>query len=376
MKIALLLPRSVIYPSISFDIMDGLKSSLKKMGDDGKHEIVTASIGVGSNDKEIYSSCEQLLFNDADIVIGYINPDTAEFIQPLFESSRKLLIVLDSGYHFQNFEKKLSNVFFISLESSLCSRVIVRKAIEEGQYKFAFTCSFYDAGYRSPYAFSTAIEDKGGSIHYNHVTALKKVDFNLAPLEEFLEKNDNISLVASFCGDMAEDFFRESSKLKNISSSKIYASGFTAEESWLNKISYPGYTWSCAIPWSANLTNEANQEFVTIMKNIHEQKANIFSLLGWEAGLFISISNGQSLDNITIDSPRGKVRINPNTGSSEAIVYYATVVKNEATGNCILENITEVTDLEEERERLNYHILALQNTTNNSWFNSYACLDS
>ncbi|MFB9075863.1 hypothetical protein ACFFWB_00350 [Flavobacterium procerum] len=346
------------------------------MGHEEKHEIVTASIGLGSDNKEIYSCSEQLLFSNTDIIIAYINPDTAEFIQPLFESSGKLLIVLDSGYHFQNFEKKIPNVYFISLQNGLCSRLIVRKAIEEGNQDFAFTCSFYDAGYRPPYTFSTAIEDNGGSLHYNHVTSLKRVDFNLDPLEEFLEQNDNVSLLASFCGDMTEDFFRESSKLKNIASRKTYASGFTAEESWLSKIAYPGYNWSCAIPWSVNLKTNENEEFVTVMKNIREQKANFFSLLGWEAGLFIANSNGQSLDQVTIDSPRGKVYFNPNTGFSEAPVYYATVTKNEENGNCILENITEVTDLDEERSRLYQHVLAIQNTPANSWLNSYACLDS
>ena len=376
MKIALLLPRSVIYPSMSFDIMDGLKSSLKKMGHGEKHEIVTASIGLGSDNKEIYSCSEQLLFNNTDIIIGYINPDTAEFIQPLFASSGKLLIVLDSGYHFQNFEKKLPNVYFISLENSLCSRLIVRKAIEEGQQNFAFTCSFYDAGYRPSYTYATAVEDKGASLRYNHITALKREDFNLGPLEEFLEQNDNVSLLASFCGDMTEDFFRESAKLKNIASSKTYGSGFTAEESWLNKIAYPGYNWSCSIPWSANLKNKENEEFVSVMNSIREQKANVFSLLGWEAGLFITQSNGQSLDNITIDSPRGKIHFNPETGFSKAPVYYATVAKNEQNGNCLLENITEIKELEEERSRLYQHILAIQNTPVNSWLNSYACLDS
>ncbi|KAF2082459.1 type 1 periplasmic-binding domain-containing protein [Flavobacterium sharifuzzamanii] len=376
MKIALLLPRSVIYPSMSFDIVDGLKSSLKKMGQDEKHEILTASIGVGSNNKEIYSCSEQLLLNNVDIIIAYINPEAAEYIQPLFESSGKLLIVLDSGYHFQNFEKKISNVNFISLQGSLCSRVIVNKAIEDGQNDFAITCSFYDAGYRPSYSFATAIEDKGARISYNHVTALQKSDFNLGPLEEFLENNNDTSILASFCGDMAEDFFKGSAKLKNIASCKTYGSGFTAEELWMGKIPYPGYDWSCAIPWSTNINSEENEVFKTALNGIKEQKANVFSLLGWEAALFIINSNGQTLDNITIDSPRGKVYMNPNTGFSEAPIYYATVTKNEETGNCILTDIIEVTNLEEERNRLHYHILALQNTTTNSWFNSYACLDS
>jgi len=376
MKIALLLTRSVIYPSMSFDILDGFKSALKKKGIDEKHEIVTASIGVGGNNKEIHECCEQLLLNGTDVIIAYINPMTAEFIQPLFESSDKLLIVLDSGYHFQNLDKKLSNVYFISLEGTLCTRAIVRKAAEEGQNNFAFTCSFYDAGYKSPYSISTAIADNGGMISYNHVTPLQRADFSLQPLEEFLEKNQDVSIVTSFCGDMAEDFFRESAKLKNIASRKTYGSGFTAEEFWMNKIPYPGYNWSCAIPWSANTSNKENEDFVSTMKNIKEQKANIFSLLGWEAALFIEALKGLSLDGIAIDSPRGEVYMNPDTRSSEAPVYYATVTKNEETGNCQLENVVAAANIKEERERLHYHIAAIQNETINSWFNSYACLES
>jgi len=376
MKIALLLPRSVIYPSMSFDIMDGFKYSLKKMGQDDKHEIVTASIGVGANNKDIYSCSEQLLLNGVDIIIAYINPEAAAYIHPLFESSSKLLIVLDSGYHFQNVEKKLSHVCFISLQGNLCSRAIVNKAIEDGQNNFAITCSFYDAGYRPSYSFATAIEDKGAQIIYNHITALQKSDFNLGPLEQFLENNNNTTILASFCGDMAEDFFRESSKLKNLASSKTYGSGFTAEEIWMSKIPYPGYDWSCAIPWSTNIISKENEVFNTTLNGIKMHKANVFSLLGWEAALFIVNSNGLSLDNITIDSPRGRVYMNPDTGFSEAPIYYAIVAKNEETENCILTNIAEVPNLEEERNRLYHHILALQNSTTNSWFNSYACLDS
>lgn len=376
MKIALLLTRSVIYPSMSFDIMDGFKTSLKKLGLDEDHEIVSANIGVAGKNEEIYVCCEQLLLNDTDIVVAYINPLTAQFIHPLFENSGKLLIVLDSGYHFPAFQEKLSNAHFISLEGNLCSRAIVKKAVEEGQKNFAFTCSFYDAGYRPPYTFSTAAEDKGAIICYNHVTPLQRADFSLEPLAEYLEQNKDVALLTSFCGDMAEDFFREAAKFDSITSGKTYGSGFTAEELWLGKIPYPQYDWSCAVPWSLNLSTEENKDFVTMMEYIRPKKANLFSLLGWEAALFIGASNGKSLDNITINSPRGKVYMNPDTGFSEASIYYATVSKNDAIGNCLLTNLIPVENEGQERDRLQHHILAVQNESANSWFNAYACLES
>jgi branched-chain amino acid transport system substrate-binding protein len=175
---------------------------------------------------------------------------------------------------------------------------------------------------------------------------------------------------------MAEDFFTEAKNFESISSAKTYGSGFTAEELWLSKIPYPGYDWSCSVPWSSKIESEENTEFVNAMESIRANKANVFSLLGWEAALFISIMNKNSLDGLIINSPRGSVFMNPNAGFSEAPVYYASVTKNGETGNCRLDTLTEVVNLDQERESLQHNINAIKDTLTNSWLNAYACLDS
>jgi branched-chain amino acid transport system substrate-binding protein len=373
MKIALLLPRSVIYPSISFDIMDGFKQSLKKLGLEGYHEIVSSGIGVAAKHEEIYERCEQFLLEGADVVIGYINPLAAEFVHPLFESSDKTLLVLDSGYHFPAFQGKLSHTYFISLQGSLCTRVIVQQAIEHGYKNFAFTCSFYDAGYRTSYIYSKAVEEKGGTIGFNHITSLRRADFTLSPLTDYLQHEKETAVLISFCGDMAEDFFSSSNEIKENHS--IYGAAFTSEELWLKKIAYPGRDWNSAVPWSQNLKIPQNEIFVEILNKNKEGKANLFSLLGWEAALFIGMENVE-FDNISIDSPRGKVFMNPENRFTEAPVYYATVTKDEVTGNCILENVRMASATEEERESLKINIEAMQNVEANTWLNAYACLES
>lgn len=376
MKIGLLLPRSVIYPSMAFDIVDGFKAALKKNGIEDHHQIVSTSIGVAGKNEEIYARSEQLLLDGADVIVGYMNPSSAEFIQPLFRSSGKLLLVLDSGYHFPAFEGSLPNVYFISLEGNLCCRAIVHKAVEKGDQNFAFTCSLYDAGYRPSYTYSAAAEEKGAIVNFNHVTSLKRSDFNLEPLAKYLDNNTDSAIFASFCGDMAEDFFKEATKLNLISSSRTYGSGFTAEEGWLNKIPYPGNDWDCAVPWSIAIDSPKNREFVAIMENIMEHKANIFSLLGWEAALFIEKAGQGTFEEITIDSPRGKVHMNPENNFTEAPVYYATVTKNDDSGNCLLNHLETVNNLTEERNNLKDNINFIKNTAANSWLNAYACLDS
>ncbi|WP_294247731.1 hypothetical protein [uncultured Chryseobacterium sp.] len=353
--------------------MDGFKQSLKQMGLEGYHEIVSAGIGVAAKNEEIYAHCEQFLLDGTDIIIGYMNPLSAEFIHPLFEASGKTLIVLDSGYQFPVFSEKLSNAWFISLQGSLCTRVITQKAIEDGFRDFAFTCSFYDAGYRPCYVYAAAAEEKGGAIVFNHITPLKRSEFTLQPLTEFLENKRKTAVLATFCGDMAEDFFAGSSDTAGYGN--VYGTGFTAEETWLGKIPYPGYEWSTAIAWSRNLETPENEIFVQIMDGLKQGKANLFSLLGWEAAQLIGLEN-TAFDGMSVRSPRGKVYMDPESGFSEAEVYYATVSKDDNTGNCLLKDIHTASVTGTEREGLKKNIEHVRTIQANTWFNAYACLES
>ena len=373
MKIALLLPKSVIYPSISFDIMDGFKQSLKKIGLEGHHEIVSTNIGVGARNNEVYERCEQFLLDGADVIIAYINPQIAEFIHSLFVESGKTLLVLDSGYHFPNFRDKLSNAYFISLQGGLCAKVIVDKAIKDGFKKFAFTCSFYDAGYRPSFVIPSTVKEKGGEIVLNHVTQLRREDFTLDPLVNYIKENQEVAILSTFCGDMAEDFFRG---LKDFNGNySLYGGGFLSDEVWLSKIPYTGRDWSSTVAWSRELETKENQEFLAVMNVSKPDKANLFSLLAWEAALFIAFDK-TDFDDISIISPRGKVWMNPETRFTEAPIYYATVCKDEVSGNCKLKNLQESSETENERRNLELNIEYIRNNEANTWFNAYACLES
>lgn len=382
MKIGFLLPRSVLYPSIAFDMLDGLKAGLKTQGISDA-QIVSANIGLGAKNDEIYNRCEQLLIDGADIILAYINPLSAEFIHPLFQNSGSLLLVLDSGYHFPSDLNKLSHAIYLSLQGNLCCRSIARAAVEEGHTRFAYTCSFYDAGYRSGFSFVNSLADRGGSIVYNHVTPLKKADFSLAPLSDFLKSRQADAVIASFCGDMTEDFLREGLKLDIFRSHPVFGSPFMGEETWLGKIPYPGNDWVCAVPWSTGLDNPENRHFVDTMEQIRPGKANVFSLLAWEASLLVGMAEKSGLppekalgvlEGAVLQTPRGSVYVHADTHIAEAPVYHATVIAGEA-GHCRHGAVHEAAHTAEEREKL-YGEIATLNAPANAWLNAYACLDS
>jgi branched-chain amino acid transport system substrate-binding protein len=379
-KIGLLLPRSVIYPSINFDIVDGMRAGLLHYGCE-ESQIVTASIGIAAKNDEVYARCEQLLMDGVDVVVAYVNPSTAEFIHPLFTGSGKMLIVLDSGMHYPSFQK-LSNAIFISLQGTLCCRVSARLAVRSGTFANAFTCSFYDAGYRTSLAFTDSLDRAGGSIVFNHVTSLKRSEFSLEPLANHLRENPAHGVLAGFCGDMAEDFFKAGKELDLFAKYTIWGSPYMTEELWLDKMPYPGGSMKTSVTWARSLDNPENQAFKQALNK--PGKANIFSVIAWEAAALIA----EAAENLSAEAatakwsgnhfqgPRGKLFVNPDTHFVEAPVYLAEVNKQTESEYCRLDILSEADCTEDERALLQENIVLLSNEVLNSWYNAYPCLDS
>lgn len=378
MNISLLIPRSVLYPSMGFDIVDGIRAGLKNAGvDDARFDI--NNIGVAARDQDIFARCEQVLMNGADIVVAYINPATAEYVHGLFESNGKLLLVLDSGMHLPPLNT-LSNAFFISLEGILCCRATASLALKAGFTQNAFTCSFYDAGYRGPLAFSNASAHNGGAISFNHVTALKRSEFTLQPLKEHLQNHSGQGVFAAFCGDMAEDFYRSVSEADLFNHTTVFGSPYMAEEVWLDKIPYPGGKITAAVTWARDLDNPQNKVFMQTLNK--PGKANVFSVIAWEAGILLSQIVSAPIESVpeiwsnsNFDSPRGKVKMNPETHYLETPIYQCEVVESE-NGHCKVVVLNEITSLESEREQLLKDVSIYGVQTNNSWHNAYPCLES
>jgi branched-chain amino acid transport system substrate-binding protein len=377
MKIGLLLTRSVMYPSMAFDLAGGLRGGLAD-GGMADADIKTESIGLAADDKAIYAACEKLLFDGVGIVAGYMNPASAEKLQPLFEGANAVLLALDAGYHFPLSTRKLPNVFYISLQGALCARCAVTGAVNAGNRKMAYTGSFYDAGYRSPYAFHRALEDTGGEVTLNHITALKKADFSLEPLLAHLHASPDVAVFTSFCGDMLQDFFAAAVAGHVLDGHVVCGASFMGDETWLAKSIYPGVDVQVCVPWGTGLESSTNKKFMSVMKD-KRTGVNLFSLLGWEAGQVAAAAmhsgDYNTLEGLEIDSPRGTVTLTAGTHQCHAPVYNATVKKDEANGNCRLEINEENPYANTQRKALQHDIETISGSVT-SWYNAYGCLDS
>ncbi len=373
------MPRSVIYPSISFDILEGLRGGIMSQGI-ADVDIRTDNIGLAAHTPSIYAVCEKMLFDGVQVVVGYINPDSAIVLQPLFEQAGAVFIAIDAGYQFARSMQLLNNVFTISLQGAHACRVLGRLAAQHGSSRIAYAGSFYDAGYRSSYTFFNGLYDHGGQVTFNHVTKLKRSDFTISDYAAYLQENEGDAIFASFCADMAQDFCGGVQAAGLLSRHRAYCSSFMAEEMWLNKIPYPGGDISTCVTWASGLKSDANMLFKESMQ--HKRKeANVFSLLGWEAALFVSgiLKNEHNdliaaLEHATYTGPRGLVKMDAATHECVAPLYMATIIKNETNGNCTLLPGSPIDERHGDREGFLKDRAAF--TQGTSWLNAYPCLDN
>lgn len=379
-RIGLLLSRSVIYPTMSFDMIAGLRQGLAELGIKDA-EIKTENAGLGAEPKEIYAACEKLIFDGCMVVVGYVNPAAAEALEPLFASAGAIFIALEAGYHFPlGGLNALPHVFTVSLDGVLCCRIMARTAAGDGCKRMAYVGSFYEAGYRSVLGYHKGLEEAGGAISYNHITQLKRADFTLAPLLEHIETEHPDGVLASFCGDMLQDFCMAAAGTTAFAATPVYGSAFMADEIWLAQCPYPGVDIKVATTWGSGLANEGNKIYQQAM-TASKQRVNIWSMLAWDAARLVAVAlmyeaDGAiaALEALEYDGPRGHVVVSASTHGANAPVYTGLVVRS-ASGKCELA-ITGLSPLLAEQRA------ALETDINNfdgmatSWKNAYGCLES
>jgi branched-chain amino acid transport system substrate-binding protein len=368
-RIGFLLPRSTDYPAMAFDLLDGLRIYLRNNGYSDA-QFFSENIGFGDDLPNVYARAEKLIMqDDADLIVAYTNPQNAEILYPLAESSGKPFIFLDAGMQFVN-ETVPANCTHISLQGLSCLRHMGRMAAE-GEKKVLIAVSFFDAGFRCSMASLQGVEESNGSITGNFVSGHKISEFTIDRYMELLRDTQPDSVIANFSIYLTELF---TTALKNAGAEALakpfYGGPFMFEEQIAAKCDFPGGTWRTAVPWHSGLENENQKVFADTIQKEKNKTANMFHLLGWEAGIVAkkALSSGSSIAGYTYESPRGTVTIHPKTLTSYAPIYSGSIEAN-ADGKCSFRSEATLPASAEE------HIETFGRTMDmpSGWRNNYFC---
>lgn len=379
-KAGVLYPRSAIYPLMGIDFLSGIKVLLEYQGLKEKIQLIPDSVGFGNSEKEVYQKAEHLLLVEgADIIIAFLDLKVLSVVQPLFTATGKLFIVVNPGANYpENWVSHPTTIYLTLLDSFLC-RLTGIMAADNGDKKGIMAASFYDGGYQHCNSFVKGFTGNGGSIYYNFISPQKIKEFNIIPLEDFISNNPDIkSLLCLFSGGEANLFYKNLNKVPGADSLQLYVSPMMLEEDNCSAIKegiknqVKGF-----IPWHSSLDNESNLHFKKNIIEYSNRKANIFSLLGWEAGLIMDIvvqnniggSDGEKivsqLHKTSVKSPRGFLQ------TDELSNYMISPVINaglDTAGQVVIHDIIE--NISPEWKSF---MKAEESVVASGWLNTYLC---
>lgn len=330
MRIGLLLPRSTDYPALGFDLLDGIKGFMSHAGFTGV-TYTSENIGYGEDTASNYAKAEKLILDGGvDMILAYCDANNAHPLYDLANITRKPFVFVDPGMRLPQ-ELPGEYVYHISLQGTHACQLAGKMAGDNGR-KVLMATSFYDGGYDGPYVYSLGLDAAGGAICGNYVSGYKVKEFSIEQYLSLVDTSGAQSVAACFSSYLAALFFQSLKTTdKKATALPFYCAPFMAEEQLLAQIDYPGGTFHAVVPWALDIDNEAQHKFTASINSISRKNANVFHLLGWEAGavaLRIASHGLHSLNDFSYESPRGKVVIHAETHYTYAPLYEGMIVSS------------------------------------------------
>jgi branched-chain amino acid transport system substrate-binding protein len=386
LRIGILTPRSTLYPSMGFDLLNGLKAGFTHLNLNNDITLFTENIGFGTDEPEIYTKAEKMILGDnADIVIACCDSRIAGMLQPLFTAAGKLLLVTNMGANLP--ESWQAHEYTILHSLNFCFNAALTGTLAAANKTAALAASYFDAGYNQVYSMLTRFQQKGGNILYNHITHLKPEHFTLEPLKNFMASEGGTNnLLCLFSADMAALFYKEMAQVQQSQQCNLFVAPMMLEETLaaeLNKQvllkNVQGYT-----PWLAALPNDNNRQFMEAYTTAQGKQANIFVLLGWDTALVIDgfakqlAANGNNTPNAikamgaapALPSPRGWIKLDAATNH---IYGPAWLVKGSNYFDLAIEENGSL-DMHAEWKSFSEEIALSPDGLHSAWRNTYLCI--
>ncbi|MET0461854.1 MAG: ABC transporter substrate-binding protein [Chitinophagaceae bacterium] len=373
MRIGLLLPRSTDYPALGFDLLDGIKGFMKHSGV-SDIAYMSENIGYGEDAANNYAKAEKLILEgDVDMILAYCDANNAYPLYDLASMTRKPFIFVDPGMRLPQ-QLPREYVYHITLQGTHACSLAGQMAGDNGR-KVLLATSFYDGGYDGPYVYSQGLDAAGGAICGNYVSGYKVKEFSIEQYISLLESSGAQSVAACFSSYLAALFLQSLKETdKKATALPFYCAPFMAEEQLLAQIEYPGGTFHAVVPWASDIDNDAQHSFKTSINLISNKSANLFHLLGWEAGavaLQFASHGLNSLNDFSYESPRGKVVIDAETHYTYAPLYKGMIVSS-TDNKCRLVTQEKIWITAEEHKKIIRGKIADGIVT--GWRNNYLCI--
>jgi branched-chain amino acid transport system substrate-binding protein len=328
LKLGFLTPYSGVYPYYSAHLITGW---MVGMGlDPGTQRAVhfmPEFTKAGTPQASTEAAQKLLFFNQADVLSGLINYKSLPLLRPVLETQRKMGFFFDMG-------EQIPDPAFVSEEIFYASHQIWQSEFALGYWahkKFGgaghLVLPIYEAGYHLNNAFQQGAF-KAGATELRLTVLPDYADKSIMDLRGFfeaIEKDPPAYVHAVFGGEMGTRFLHAWKESRFHKTIPLVVVETMAYDDILDDVKHLELELYSALTWMKGDERKENKLFVKTFESKAQQPANIYGLMGYEAGLvwreLLPYAQRGEWDKVktqlrtnTIRGPRGEKGFHPSSG--------------------------------------------------------------
>jgi branched-chain amino acid transport system substrate-binding protein len=382
-KIGMLTPFSGVYPYYGHHLTAGMLMGIYP-GAPKKNEIqfIPVYTKMGDPASALEAVNRLIFFDQADIISGLINYRSIPDIIPVIERHNKLAFFFDMGEYIPWFNYLSPRIFYASQQIWQSQYALGYWAGREYGSGGMTVMTVYEAGYHINSTFDKGAADAGAGALNMHVIPHDRNDPKRMDLDDFfakIRKNPPPYVHAIFAGSMGNEFL-EAWKLsgfhKNI---PLIVVENMAYDDLLQDAASLDLELFSASTWTRSSEETRNIEFVKRFETMGGQMANIFGLLGYEAGLALReikplilkrewAKASELLQKESITGPRGDRNFYPASGFSLPVTDIINV--KTSAGKISKTVISQGKGLKFDSEEFKQ----IHEGSVSGWYNPYLCV--
>ena len=292
LRIGFLMPYSGVYPFYAQHITAGFLCAANKMSyGPADFAFMPTYVGQGGN-KAILEAAQKLVFFDGvDVLMGMISPKIYPQLKPLLENHNKLGLFFDFGESVPPIEGYGTHISSLSMRLWQSEYALGQWATKEFGPRGQMIAPFYESGFNLGSSFLSGVGSAGADQLRSAVLPESHANKNNLDLNYFFNEIDKDApdyVHAIFLGQIGNEFLKQwrASKFNNVI--PLVTVENMAYPDMLEDIGHLGLNFYSASSWSKEHTTGTNPVFVREFENFGKQQANLFGMLGYEAGLILA----------------------------------------------------------------------------------------
>lgn len=290
LKIGFLIPDSGVYPFYAQHIMIGIWCAITKLSFTQQDFVfIPVPTADGSRINTVKAVKKLLFAEEVDVISGMVNIRAIHELRPLLESMRIPGLFFDFGELIppkEGFGPYISN---ISMNLWQSQYILGQWAVSEFGKNGHIVSPVYEAGFNLTNSFLQGAASAGATALRNFIIPEenqgRKNTLNLEAFFETIDKESPAFVHAIFLGKPGNSFLQQWKASKFYNSIPLITIENMAYKDILKEVSHLDLQFYSASSWQRDTEHPVNKKFVDHFEDFGKQEANLFGLMGFEAGL-------------------------------------------------------------------------------------------